>query len=156
VPPSFARLMGTPVGGYVCSNASLANADYLDIHNEARVAVGSPLMTWDSDAAAAAQAWADSLKKNSNCGGNIQDSREPLRPEPGPERSPSWVLQQPGCCHILAWDGGQLLAGSLRLDQELGVWRRGLAQLRDLHASRLAVLYKGQIQYRTVLYCTAL
>lgn len=76
-PPSFARLLGTASGGYVCSNASLAHGDYLDIHNEARAAVGSPPLTWDSEAAAAAQAWADSLQKNSNCAPSIQDTRSP-------------------------------------------------------------------------------
>ncbi|CAI5988992.1 unnamed protein product [Closterium sp. NIES-65] len=62
-PAPFARLIDN-----VCSSANLAHSEYLDIHNNARAAVGAVPLVWDDTLAAHAQAWATALTNASyNC-----------------------------------------------------------------------------------------
>ncbi|CAI7777117.1 unnamed protein product [Closterium sp. NIES-53] len=52
-----------------CTNATLANSDYLDNQNAARAAVGAIPLVWNATLAAEAQAWATVLTNSTyNCG----------------------------------------------------------------------------------------
>ncbi|CAI5534839.1 unnamed protein product [Closterium sp. Naga37s-1] len=51
-----------------CSSADYPNSDYLDPHNAARAAVGAVPIEWDGAVAERAQAWADTLASDYNCG----------------------------------------------------------------------------------------
>ncbi|CAI5523229.1 unnamed protein product [Closterium sp. Naga37s-1] len=52
-----------------CTNATLANSDYLDNQNAARAAVGAIPLVWNASLAAEAQAWATVLTNSTNnCG----------------------------------------------------------------------------------------
>ncbi|CAI5998908.1 unnamed protein product [Closterium sp. NIES-65] len=59
-PAPFSRLIDN-----VCSSADLAHSDYLDVHNNARAAVGAVPLVWDDAVAEHAQAWATALTNTS-------------------------------------------------------------------------------------------
>ncbi|CAI5473698.1 unnamed protein product [Closterium sp. Yama58-4] len=52
-----------------CSSAALPNSDYLDVHNNARAAVGAVPLVWDDTLASHALAWVTALTNSTyNCG----------------------------------------------------------------------------------------
>ncbi|CAI7784683.1 unnamed protein product [Closterium sp. NIES-53] len=62
-PAPFKRLINNR-----CSSDDYPNSDYLDPHNAARAAVGAVPIEWDDAVAERAQAWADTLRDDYNCG----------------------------------------------------------------------------------------